>query len=218
MQVRATARILEKGIDLVTKTTQTRDTEGGWDWKDHSAAWIPVKKPHFNTCLEENLAAISENGERKITWDYDRSTRTPWAITILELGTKDTTKNVWDLRIQELDEEGWTTCYTDGSGLGNKTAGAYTCSTHTGLHSDSAGSKYLGTKATQFDGKLNGIAQALEESREVNLLAILTDSKPAISIIRKLDSGTAPPRSEIEARILSKLCGRSHNHKDTGLA
>ena len=52
MQVWATARILEKGTDLVTKTKQTRDTEGGQDWKDHSAAWIPVKKPHFNTCLE----------------------------------------------------------------------------------------------------------------------------------------------------------------------
>ena len=213
MQVRATARILEKGTqeNLITRTTETRNAEGGRDWKDHSAAWIPVKKPHFNTCLEGNLAAIGENGEREIPWNFNRDTRTPRAITILELGT-------WDLRIRELEEEGWTICYTDGSGLENKAAGAFTRSSHTGLHRDRTGSKYLGTRATHFDGELNGIAQALEESREVNLLAILTDSKPAISTIRKLDSGTAPPRSEIEARILSELCKRTHEQLDTGLA
>ena len=137
---------------------------------------------------------------------------------MLELGTKDTLKVVWDLRIRELEEEGWTTCYTDGSGLENKASGAFTRSNHTGLHKERSGSKYLGTRATHFDGELNGIAQALEESREVNLLTILTDSKPAISTIRKLDSGTVPPRSEIEARILDELCRRSHNRLDTGLA
>ena len=126
--------------------------------------------------------------------------KTPRAITTLELGTKDTLKVIWDLRIRELEEEGWTTCYTDGSGLENKAAGAYTRSSHTGLHKERSGSEYLGTRATHHDGELTGIAQALEESRDVNLLAILTDSKPAISTIKKLDSGTAPPRSEIEAR------------------
>ena len=41
------------------------------------------------------------------------------------------------------------------------------------------------------------------------MLAILTDSKPAISTIKKLDTGEAPPQSEIEARILEELCNRS---------
>ena len=36
--------------------------------------------------------------------------------------------------------------------------------------------------------------------------------------VRKLDSGTAPPRSEIEARILSEPCKRSHEQLDTSLA
>ena len=220
MQVRAAARVLEKGTqeDLITRTTETRNEEGGRDWKDHSAAWIPVRKPHYNTCLEEILSATGENGEREIPWDFNRDTRNPRAITMLELGTKDTLKVVWDLRIRELEEEGWTVCYSDRSGLENKAAGAFTRSSHTGLHRDRAGSKYLGTRATHFDGELNGIAQALEESREVNLLAILTDSKPAISVIRKLDSGAAPPRSEIEARILHELCKRTHEKLDTGLA
>ena len=64
MQVRASARILEKGIqdDLITKTTETRNAEGGQDWMDHSAAWIPVKKLHYNTCLEEILSSIGETG------------------------------------------------------------------------------------------------------------------------------------------------------------
>ena len=160
MQVRAAARILEKGTqeDLITRTTETRNEEGGRDWKDHSAAWIPIKKPHFNTCLEEILAVTGENGEREISWNFDCRVKTPWAITMLELGTKDTLKVIWDLRIRELEEEGWTVCYTDGSGLENKAAGAFTRSSHTGLHKDRTGSKYLGTRATHFDGELNGIA------------------------------------------------------------
>ena len=218
MQVRATARILEKGSDLIAKTAETRNAIGGRDWKGHSAAWIPVKKPHFNTCLEENLATIGENGEREISWNFNRETRTPHAITTLELDTKDTPKAVWDTRIRELEEEGWTTCYTDGSGLDNKGAGAFTRSSHTALHGDRSGSRYLGTRATHFDRELSGIVQALEESRDVNLLAILTDSKPAISAIGKLDSGTSPPRSEIEAQILTELCRRKRNNLDTSLA
>ena len=44
-----------------------------------------------------------------------------------------------------------------------------------------------------------------------------TDSKPAISALRKLDQGIAPPQSEIEARILEELCRRADS-KDTCVA
>ena len=76
----------------------------------------------------------------------------------------------------------------------------------------------IGTRATHYDGELSGIAQALEELREVSMLAILTDSKPAISTLRKLDTGAAPPRSEIEARILKEICSRFHEKDDTCVA
>ena len=59
---------------------------------------------------------------------------------------------VWELRIRrELEEEGWTVCYTDGSGLDDKASRAYTRKCHLGLHEDSAGSEYLGIKATRED-------------------------------------------------------------------
>ena len=162
MQVRACARILEKGVqdDLITKTTETRSTKGGRDWMDHSAAWITVKKPHYNTCLEEILSSIRENGEREIPWDFDRKARAPQALTkVEELGTKDTDKVVWELRIRkELEEEGWTVCYSDGSGLNDKAAGAYIRKCFLGFHEEKTGSKYLGTRATHNDGELIGIA------------------------------------------------------------
>ena len=46
MKVRAAARILEKGVqeDLMSRTRETRETVGGRDWSDHSAAWITVKR------------------------------------------------------------------------------------------------------------------------------------------------------------------------------
>ena len=78
---------------------------------------------------------MGENEEREIPWDFDRDTHAPQAVTGLELGTRDTLKVVWDLRIRnELEEEGWTTCYTDGSGLEDKASGAYTRSSHMGFH------------------------------------------------------------------------------------
>ena len=56
----------------------------------------------------------------------------------------------------------------------------------------------------------------MEEAREVNMLAILTDNKPGILTLRKLDRGHTPPRSEIEARVLEELCRRID--KDTCVA
>ena len=107
---------------------------------------------------------------------------------------------IWELRIRkELEVEGWTICYTDGSGLDDKASGAYTLKS--GLHEEKVGSEYLGTRATHYDGELSGIAQALEGAREASMLTILTDSKQAVSTLRKLDQRRAPPRSEIEARI-----------------
>ena len=48
------------------------------------------------------------------------------------------------------------------------------------------------------------------------MVAILTDSKPAISTLSKLDTGVAP-RSEIEARILKELCNRTGKGYPRGL-
>ena len=126
MKVRAAARILEKGVqnDLISQAEDTRERIGGRSWQDYGLAWTAVKPPHYNACLEEILAAMGENGEREIPWNFDRNTHAPRAITELELGTKDTLKVVWDLRIRiELEEEGWTTCYTDDSGLEDKASG-----------------------------------------------------------------------------------------------
>ena len=225
MQVRAAARILEKGTqdDLITKVTDTRNTEGGRDWMDHSAAWVPVKKPHYNTCLENILAATGENGERQIGWDFPREKKKIHTLYRGDLGTKDTLQVVWEMRVRELEEEGWTTAFTDGSGLNDKAAGGF-CSNPSRLDKERQpemqGSGYLGTKATHFDGELEGIALALEKhtDADTHLLAIMTDSKPAIRTLEKLDSGAEAPRSAIEARIQRTLEIRKDRNADTYIA
>ena len=60
---------------------------------------------------------------------------------------------------------------------------------------------------------------ALEKHTHIgtNLLAILTDSKPAIRVLEKLDSGTKA-RSAIEARIQHTLEVRENNRQETYLA
>ena len=83
--------------------------------------------------------------------------RTPRVLVENELGTGEIPKVAWELRIRrELEEEGWTTCYTDGSDFDDKAAGAYTQSCHLGLHDAESGSEFLGIKATHYDGELNG--------------------------------------------------------------
>ena len=170
IQVRAAARILEKGTqdDLITKVTETRIVEGGRDWMDHSAAWVPVKKPHHNTCLEEILAATGENGERRIEWDFTRERKKTHTLQRGDLGTKDTLQVVWEMRVRELE----------------------------------------------------GIALALEKhtDADTHLLAIMTDSKPAIRTLEKLDSGTKAPCSAIEARIQKTLETRENRHLETYIA
>ena len=94
MKVRTAARILEKGVqeDLMSRIRETREKVGDRDWTDHSAPWIPVKRPHYNTSLEEILASTGENGEREIDWDFHRERKQILNLQHRdpELGTKDT--------------------------------------------------------------------------------------------------------------------------------
>ena len=58
------------------------------------------------------------------------------------------------MRIRELEEEeeGWTTAFTDGSGLDNKAAGGF-CANPNRLNKeqpDRTAEQYLGIKATHF--------------------------------------------------------------------
>ena len=109
-----------------------------------------------------------------------------------------------------MEEEGWTTAFTDGSSLNDKIASRF-CSNPSRLDKerqpDLEGSGYLDMKSTHFDSELEGIALALEKHTDADtqLLAIMTDSKLAICILEKLDSGTEAPRSAIEARIQKTL-------------
>ena len=76
--------------------------------------------------------------------------------------------------------------------------------------------QYLGIKATHFDGQLTGIALALEGHKEADMVALLSDCKPAIRVVEKIDSGRLAPRTSIEARIQQALGNR--REKDTYLA
>ena len=111
----------------------------------------------------------------------------------------------------------WTTAFTD------KSEGGF-CSnpnrTDKERQPELLGSEYLGTKSTHFDRELEGIALALEKHTHTGtyLLAILTDSKPAIRVLEKLDSGTEAPRLAIEARIQHTLEVWENNRQETYIA
>ena len=83
---------------------------------------------------------------------------------------------VWEMRIRDLEEEGWTTAFTDGSGLNLKAAGGF-CSNPNRKDKqrqpELSGSEYLGTKSTHFDGELEGIALALETHANTHMVAML---------------------------------------------
>ena len=103
-----------------------------------------------------------------------------------------TLKVVWEMRIRDLEDEGWSTAFTDGSGLNLKAASGF-CSNPNNTSVKPPGSKYLGTRSTHFNGELEGIALALENHTENLMLAIPTDSKPAIQVLEKLNLGKEGP-------------------------
>ena len=124
MKMRAVARILENvQDDLYHKAEENRGD--GLSWCDHGLTWAAVKPPHYRTCLEDILAAMGENGERQIDWHFPREGKANHTIQRGDLGTKDTIQIVWEMRIRDPEEEGWTTAFTDGSGLNDKAAGGF---------------------------------------------------------------------------------------------
>ena len=93
IKVRATARILEKGTqnNLIQRAKETRVTIGkGQSWQDHNLTWVAVKDIHYNTCLEEILANIGENGERHIMWDFTQERKQLYTMHTRHLGNKNT--------------------------------------------------------------------------------------------------------------------------------
>ena len=68
---------------------------------------------------------MGENGERQIEWDFTRERKRIHTIQRGDLGTKDTIQVVWEMKVRELEEEGWTTAFTDGSGLNDKGARSF---------------------------------------------------------------------------------------------
>ena len=129
-----------------------------------------VKGPHYNTCLEEILAAMAHGGERRKRNRAELHPGKPLhTLQHGDLGTKDTIQVVWEIRVRELEKEGWTTAFTDGSGLNDKAAGGF-CANPNRLDNDRqlelSGSEYLGTKSTHIDGELEGIALSLERHME----------------------------------------------------
>ena len=125
MKVRAAARILEKGVqnDLIQRTEGARDSAGGRCWKDHCITWAPVKRPHYNTSLEEILASMGENGESELEWEFPRGRKRIHTVQSGELGTKDTPRILWEMRIRDLKEERWTAVFTDGHPLRRRAGG-----------------------------------------------------------------------------------------------
>ena len=114
-----------------------------------------------HTCLEGMLATMGENGERRIEWDFPQETKQIYTLHKGNLGTKDTSQVVWEMRIRDLEEDAWTTVFIDGSGLNHKAAGGFCSnpnSTDKERQPELSGNEYLGTRATHFDGEMVGIA------------------------------------------------------------
>ena len=58
---------------------------------------------------------MGESGERRINWDFDRTTKGPRVLQKKEIGTADAPKLMWELQSRRELE--------DGAGLEHKAAG-----------------------------------------------------------------------------------------------
>ena len=68
-----------------------------------STAWVQAQRNRqYNTSLKEILATMGENGERRITWDFDKMPRTPLAIMEKELGNGENTTGIGRRRLDGM--------------------------------------------------------------------------------------------------------------------
>ena len=58
----------------------------------------------------------------------------------------------------------------------------------------------------------------MERHKDKNMVALLSDCKPAIRVVEKLDSGVEAPRSAIEARFQHALETRESKLQETYIA
>ena len=54
---------------------------------NYAELFTRVSYRQYNTSLEEILAAMGENGERRINWSFDRTLQAPQDLVEKELGT-----------------------------------------------------------------------------------------------------------------------------------
>lgn len=121
------------------------------------------------------------------------------------------TAGYWQLGIDNLMDEGWRICYTDGTGgrTGKTAAGTY-CQDK--FNEDTTYGQYAGELSTVADAERLAIALVLEKE-DTNMLAIASDSQAALATLGNISQGH-PPRSGIEKRIKTALT--LNPHRDVG--
>ena len=114
-----------------------------------------------------------------------------------------------------MQDQGWRTAYSDGSGRGAKHAAASHTTSRRLDEPPRTFTQYLGTLASVADAERLGLALSLEVNGEKDMLLLLTDSMAAYTSAINLAKGS-PPRSGIESRIKQAL--KLRQHLDTGIS
>ena len=166
MKVRASARILEKGVDTGQpyrgggrtqgrRQILERPLHGVATSEDPTLQYVPGRgfSHHGGEQREKDQLELRSHNARPKRHCGRGGRPGDWGDPQGGMGPPDTDRS-------ELEEPGWTTSYTDGSRLDDKAAGSYTRNCHGGFHDAKAGSEYLGIKATHHDGELSRISDS----------------------------------------------------------
>ena len=122
----------------------------------------------------------------------------------------------WLTKIAELQDQGFTTAYSDGTGR-ELHAAAATVAASRRYTPPPPSHKYLGTLATVADAERQGILLSLRTLRHDHSVLLLSDCQAAIDTVTNLTKGQ-PPRSGIESEIKSLIQERNNSNHDTAIS
>ena len=171
--------------------------------------------PHTTTSAWRRF--LASNGEREIEWDFHRGRKQTHNIQSKELETKDTPRSPDSMRDEDKRAGRGGVDYRFYRWIRPEWRGSRRILEQARQRQTTrpVGGQLPGIKATHYDGEFEGIALALERHTDVdtNMVALLSDCKPAIWVVEKLDSGAEAPRSSIEARIQHALETRENKYQ-----
>ncbi|KAF8463325.1 hypothetical protein BDZ91DRAFT_796479 [Kalaharituber pfeilii] len=182
-----------------------REGERGRDWRDFSLGYATDKNDGFESAAGKIASTLEVDEEERVSWGRDvHLLQADIEVIDLKLCKEDTPAK-WEKAINEAKSDS-VAISTDGSRSEEGGVGGGWCWRQV-VAGESEGSRWVGTKATVWDGEVSGMKNAVEAVDGSEKVLLLADSQAAISAVQKAGK-TGKARTADLARVIELIAER----------